>query len=93
YREPVTGWLDEADGYNTLRNNICHAVWTEGKRPLSIKPLTLNLRGGKGKMVGTDDSDKDYTEIELALIADRLRKIHNELHKFLKTNFPNALPA
>ncbi len=44
-------------------------------------------------MVGTDDSDKDYTEIELALIADRLRKIHNELHKFLKTNFPNALPA
>jgi predicted MFS family arabinose efflux permease len=76
WKTGIKALLDEADKYNDLRNNIAHANWRRGRRPKSIKPLTLVLRGGKGRVVGQSDQDRDYTEIELAAIADRVPRQH-----------------
>lgn len=86
YRDPITRLLDEVDTHSTLRNNIAHAIWHEGRRPGSIRPMTIITKGGKGKMLGHDDSHKDYTDREIGIIGDRLRAVHNEYIQFLRSS-------
>jgi hypothetical protein len=84
-RETIKRLLDEAHKYNGLRNNIAHSYWVAGKRPQSIKPASIRIRGGKGEIIGQDDSEKDYLLFELGAIADKLRVIHNSLLGFLRS--------
>ncbi len=80
----IKGFLDEANEYNTLRNHIAHSLWRKGSRPTSLRPMTIKNRGGKGKIIGSED-EPDYTLVELAHIADRLRQIHNSYIQFMRT--------
>jgi hypothetical protein len=80
---PVRSFLDEAHQYQGLRNHISHSYWVPGKRPGTIKPATMKVRGGKGKVYGLDENEPDYTTLELAAIGDKLRVIHNSLLVFL----------
>jgi hypothetical protein len=66
-----------------LRNSIAHHVWTEGKRPGSIKPLSARSRGGRAKFQGMLNDERDYTADELYQIADSLVDIHEAFVKFL----------
>lgn len=84
YQQPIKDLLGEAHKYNGLRNNIAHSYWVAGKRPGSIKPASIKIRGGKGEVIGQDDSEKDYLPRELGAIADKLRVIHNSLLRFLR---------
>jgi hypothetical protein len=75
--------LDRADKHTALRNNIAHALWREGIRPASIRAGYME-RYGKGRIVGYDEDDKDYTLKELGDIADELRSILNSLIRYLR---------
>jgi hypothetical protein len=80
----IKGFLDGANEHNGLRNHIAHSLWKKGSRPNSIRPLTIRVRSGKGKLIG-EDSDPNYTEVDLAHIADKLRQIHNSYMRFMES--------
>jgi hypothetical protein len=84
HKTEIKDFLDAADKLNTLRNNIAHAMWTAGKRPGSIKPMTILVQGGSGRYIGIDDSDKDYTIDELVHSTDKLAIINNSYLNFLR---------
>jgi hypothetical protein len=75
--------FDRAHTYNALRNNIAHAIWRQGTRPGSIRAGYVDVRGGKGKIAGLDDDEKDYTLDELGAIANDLRKIDSDVLRCL----------
>jgi HAMP domain-containing protein len=76
--------FDAAHEYNALRNNIAHALWKPGARPNSVRPWYLDLRQGKGKIAGMDIDEKDYTMDELGAAANALRRITNQIIRFLR---------
>jgi hypothetical protein len=89
--------FDEVETHNKLRNNIAHAIWRNGKRAGSIKPMNFIVRGGRGKIVGQSDDEKDYTFEDLGRVADRLRHIHSSIFSYIKQsglipNMDTALP-
>lgn len=61
HESAIKAFLDRAHRYNPLRNNIAHALWREGIRPSAIRAGYLDVRRGKGKIVGYEDDEKDYT--------------------------------
>jgi hypothetical protein len=83
HQRPLRNFLDEVHQYAPLRNHIAHSYWVPGKRPDTIKPATMKVRGGKGKVYGLSENEPDYTIIELARASDKLRMIHNSLFVFL----------
>jgi hypothetical protein len=83
-KNSIKGFLDEANEYNGLRNHIAHSLWRRGSRPKSIRPMTIRVRSGKGKLIG-DECEVDYTEVDLGHIADKLRQIHNSFVEFMKS--------
>ena len=76
--------LDAAHEHNGLRNNIAHALWKEGIRPDTIRAGYIDVRQGKGRIVGYDEDEKDYTMDELGDAANALRKILNDLIRYLR---------
>jgi hypothetical protein len=87
-RIPIKRFFDEVDSYNYLRNIIAHSIWTHGTRPGSIKPVTVKVRGGKGKFFGDpkDETEQDWTEEEMTNIAAKLALIHNSYISFLRAS-------
>lgn len=84
--ERINWFLGEVHKYNGLRNYIAHSMWIEGKRPDSIKPMSVIVRGGSGKYLGIDEEERDYLFEELIVIADELSARHDEFQKFLRAN-------
>jgi hypothetical protein len=78
----IKGFFDEADKYSGLRNSIAHSIWKAGTRPGSIKPMSIKVRWGKGKIYGIDDSELDYTATDLAEIWDKLGVLYNSYVSF-----------
>jgi hypothetical protein len=76
--------FDRAHEFNYLRNCIAHAIWVEGTRPASVRPQYIDVRFGKGRLVGFDDDERDYTMDELGNAANSLRKITNEIIRYLR---------
>ena len=48
------------------------------------KPITAQVRGGRGKLLGSDEAERDYTEDELRDIAMRLSYVMNSYSRFLR---------
>jgi hypothetical protein len=84
HKKHIEDFLDEANKINPLRNNIAHAIWCDGSRPGSIKPMTIIVRGGKGKHLGINDDETDYTVPDLIQITDKLAIINNSYLNFLR---------
>ncbi len=85
FQTPIRNFLDEIHQYAAIRNHIAHSYWVPGKRPSSIKPASLKVRGGKGKITGIDKDEPDYLALEFARIGDKIRMIHNSLLVFLRS--------
>ncbi len=79
----LTGILDEVSKLSKLRNHIAHSTWTAGRKPGSIKPMGMVLRGGTPKPYGHDDNEKNYTVVDLEASARRLEAISKRFTKFL----------
>ena len=80
----IKGFLDAADKFSVLRNNIAHAMWNEGTRPNSVKPMLILIKGGSGRQMGIEDDERYYTIQELAQAADKLSWISNSYLNFLR---------
>jgi lysophospholipase L1-like esterase len=78
--------LNRIDKHSTLRNLIAHALWTEGRRPESIKPMQIRTRSDTLKMIGHDDSEKDYTVDDLRDAAKALDAVDQEFSRYLQTS-------
>lgn len=76
--------FDRAHEHNNLRNCIAHAIWVEGTRPNSIRPQYIDVRHGKGRLAGFEDEDRDYTMDELGNAANCLRRITNDIIRYLR---------
>lgn len=74
YAEKIRNLFDSTHKHNALRNNIAHALWRKGTRPGSIRAGYIDVRFGKGRVVGYDDEDTDYTLDELGEAANELRR-------------------
>src|ERR1700733_11208984 len=63
----IKGFLDAIDRYSYLRNHIAHSIWMPENRAGSIKPISIKVQGGKGKLFGLPDNpdERDYKEEEL----------------------------
>lgn len=74
--------LDELHNQSKLRNWICHAIWTTGNLPNSIKPMQLVLRSKEPKPLGHYHNEKSYTLSDLeecGRVLDTLQRRFNEL--------------
>lgn len=67
--------LDDLQKLSLLRNRIAHSVWTVGRRPGSLKPMQLILRGKKPKPLGHHHNEKAYTVEDLRASANSLEDI------------------
>jgi hypothetical protein len=85
-KSQIKSFFDAAHEYSGLRNHIAHSIWTEGTRPGSIKPRSIKIQGGKGKVIGSDPAECDYTETELERICHKLGMMHNSYLTFLRTS-------
>jgi hypothetical protein len=83
-RAQIKKFLDEADKFSLLRNNIAHAIWCQGSRPDSIKPMQIIIKGGSGRHIGIEDSERDWTIGELINATDKLAIISNSYLHFLR---------
>jgi hypothetical protein len=79
----ILGHITSFNAYSPLRNFIAHRSWIPGTREGSIKPLSVSARGGKAKVVGVHDEERDYTLDELFEIAGDLARIHDAFQAFL----------
>ena len=61
--------------FANLRNAIAHRRWEGGERPDSIRPVGVDIRSGKAKMIG-DVEDRDWLEIELLNEAQKLHDLN-----------------
>jgi hypothetical protein len=86
-------FFDRAHTYNPLRNNIAHALWRPGVRPGTIRAGYVDVRYGKGKVVGYNEDDKDYTVDELGDVANALHAIVNDLIRYLRDSGIDAAIA
>jgi hypothetical protein len=75
--------MGEVRKHNNLRNAIAHNVWSRGKRPNSIKPISLGVRGGTTSIKGVSEEEPDYTPEELGTIVDDLFKLHEQFRRYL----------
>jgi|SRR6516162_5856275 hypothetical protein len=82
HRQQLSSIVDRFNEYSPIRNAVAHHQWIEGTGPNSIKPLIVSSRGGKPKIRGLLDEDKDYLPDELFEIGDRLNDIRRELMQF-----------
>jgi hypothetical protein len=83
YAETMTKALDDFGEHNALRNAIAHHAWREGARPDTVKALSITSRGGKAKVRGLRDDERDYTADELIEIADELLEIEERFAAYL----------
>jgi hypothetical protein len=79
HRQRLISIVDRFNQYAPLRNTIAHQYWLKGARPNSIKPLTVSSRGGRVKIRGLEEDERDYLTDELFEIGDRLNGIRREL--------------
>jgi hypothetical protein len=82
----IKSFFDAIDRYSYLRNHIAHSIWMAGTHPNSIKPISIRVYGGKGKLQGfpDDDQERDFTEQELTDEAIKLAYITNSYIQFLR---------
>jgi hypothetical protein len=86
-KEYAIMFFNEVHKYYGLRNHIAHSIWIPGKRTDSITPQSINIRGGKGRLIN-DDEDKhyrDYTSVELIDIQNKLSMMHNSYVLWLRS--------
>lgn len=79
----INSYVDQIDGLNWLRNEIAHSQWKPGKRPGSIKPWRIVVRGGAGKMKGGDLNEPDYLADDLLNYAEKLTNLYNDFSLYL----------
>ena len=85
HKTQIEGFLDEVNKFSVVRNNIAHAMWCDGARQDLIKPMTIIVQGGRGKHIGIEDDERDYTIPELIKIADKIAIINNSYLSFLRS--------
>jgi len=74
--------LERIQTANTLRNNVAHSIWKPGRRPGSIKPIGAITQGGKARVVGVSDNEREWTPEELWNDAHQIELLHTELDEF-----------
>jgi hypothetical protein len=82
-RARIIRYVNDFNEYLPLRNAIAHHIWMEGARNGSVKPLSARSRGGKAKLQGIWDEEKDYILADLHKIANALVDIHVDFTNFL----------
>ena len=71
--------------YVGLRNAIAHSTWVEGTRPDSAKPFSYSVRGGRFKIKGLANNERDYTPEELFEIGNKLITLNNALSAYVES--------
>jgi hypothetical protein len=67
-----------------LRNQIAHAGWIQGRRPNSIKPLSLLLAGEEPKSLGAHHNEKDYLPEDLKNEAEKVTRASVKFYEVLR---------
>jgi hypothetical protein len=79
----ISRFIETFNTHKALRNFIAHSAWTPGARPDAIRPLSISANWGKLKVFGLEDSEREYTTLELLEIAAELRDIRFAFHSFI----------
>ena len=75
--------LDEVSKLSKLRNHIAHSTWRAGRKPGSVKPMGMALRGGTPKPYGHEHNEKNYTVADLEASARSIEATSRRFTKFL----------
>lgn len=76
--------LERVQRYSALRNHVAHSLWKPGLRPTSIKPIGVNPRSGKARILGVMDDEKEWTLEEIWNEGHQLEVLHKELFDFFE---------
>ncbi len=79
-RDKIQNILKRARHLYAIRNDVAHGLWANGKKPASIKPLSVKGRG-KIKIRGLADNEPCYTAPQLMKKADALYELTEDLLK------------
>jgi hypothetical protein len=79
----LTRILNDLHKFSTLRNQIAHSTWADGRKPGAIKPMQLKLRGETPKPLGDFHNEKNYTAEDLQREAMQLETIARRFRVFL----------
>lgn len=82
--EKISGYLGQLHQWNPLRNSIAHSQWKRGKRPGSVMPFGVSIRGGEADYIGFND-ERDYTIDELISIANQLVGLRTRFSDYLRS--------
>jgi hypothetical protein len=66
-----------------LRNDIAHNVWRKGRRPGTIKPISIRARRTL-KMLGSGHNEREWTAAQLEAEARKFHQLGLELAQFMK---------
>lgn len=81
----LTAILDRIKTKATLRNNVAHCIWDDGRRPGHIKPLVISA-GGNLKIMGPRHNEKEWSAQDLAQAADEIIEITRDLMKWMESH-------
>lgn len=81
--ETIKKFLGKFHKWNAVRNAVAHHSWKAGVRLGSIKPISIVVGGGSGKLKGQDPKEPDYTAEDLVEIGNELGQLYNDFVVYL----------
>ena len=80
----VVKLIEKIETKSRLRNYIAHSVWTKGRKPNSIKPMSITAKK-KLKLLGFEHNEKEYTAKELERAAYEIGETYDQLKAFIES--------
>jgi hypothetical protein len=83
--------MDRAKTVFSLRNDVAHLVWRKGRKPGTIKPMSLSARSVL-KVLGSEHNEREWTAAQLEAEAHKIHELGLELARFMDRYGLVALP-
>ena len=68
--------------FGPIRNTVAHHQWTSGTRSGSLRPVSVDIRSGDAKLLGMEDSERDWLASELLTEAAKIQKLNSRILEF-----------
>ena len=74
--------IGQMKGRSTMRNDVAHNLWRNGRRPDAIAPMYVSIREERADLMGLHDDHRDYLLEEFSDAAVELNGLNMGLISF-----------
>lgn len=86
FNADLSALLAEIEQLTKVRNLIAHSIWASGTRPDSIRPMNIDTRGKKLKLVGYEHTERDYTVDDIRNEGRKIDTVQRRLIALLESS-------